>query len=138
MEDILQIKQFTPVYDEKEDRLRLIFNINYPTRYDVWITRKFLIDILDNFSDYIKPQEIKESQNSNTEENQNAQNNIYPPTNDEIRLLETINANFNQNGVILTFKDSKTTLQAALTYEELKSLLETITARVKHHWGLYF
>ncbi len=138
MEDILQIKQFTPVYDEKEDRLRLIFNINYPTRYDVWITRKFLIDILDNFSDYIKPQEIKESQNGNTEENQNAQNNIYPPTNDEIHLLETINANFNQNGVILTFKDSKTTLQAALTYEELKSLLETITARVKHHWGLYF
>jgi hypothetical protein len=44
MSNILVANQFTAVYDEKEDRLRLIININYPTRYDFWITRKFLID----------------------------------------------------------------------------------------------
>jgi hypothetical protein len=53
MSNILVANQFTAVYDEKEDRLRLIININYPTRYDFWITRKFLIDIMDNLQTYL-------------------------------------------------------------------------------------
>ena len=138
MSNTLIAKQFTPIYDEKEDRLRLIININYPTRYDIWITRKFLIDIIDNLQNYLNNFEEKKELKENKSENNSSQLPIYEATNTP-SLLETLNIKKENNLFILTLQDeNKTTIESILTLTELKNLLKTLVSPVQMKWGIVF
>jgi len=138
MSNTLIAKQFTPIYDEKEDRLRLIININYPTRYDIWITRKFLIDIIDNLQNYLNNFEEKKELKENKNENNSSQLSIYEATNTP-SLLETLNIKKENNLFILTLQDeNKTTIESILTLTELKNLLKTLVSPVQMKWGIVF
>jgi len=131
-------KQFTPIYDEKEDRLRLIININYPTRYDIWITRRFLIDIIDNLQNYLNNFEEEKKLKENKNENNSSQLPIYEATNTP-SLLETLNIKKENNLFILTLQDeNKTTIESILTLTELKNLLKTLVSPVQMKWGIVF
>ena len=138
MSNTLIAKQFTPIYDEKEDRLRLIVNINYPTRYDIWITRKFLIDIIDNLQNYLNNFEEEKELKENKSENNSSQLPIYEATNTP-SLLETLNIKKENNLFILTLQDeNKTTIESVLTLTELKNLLKTLVNPVQMKWGIVF
>jgi len=138
MSNILIAKQFTPIYDEKEDRLRLIININYPTRYDIWITRKFLIDIIDKLQNYLDNFEEEKELKENKSENNSSQLPIYEATNTP-SLLETLNLKKENNLFILTLQDeNKTTIESILTLTELKNLLKTLVNPVQMKWGIVF
>jgi len=138
MSNTLIAKQFTPIYDEKEDRLRLIVNINYPTRYDIWITRKFLIDIIDNLQNYLNNFEEEKELKENKSENNSSQLPIYEATNTP-SLLETLNIKKENNLFILTLQDeNKTTIESILTLTELKNLLKTLVNPVQMKWGIVF
>ena len=138
MSNTLIAKQFTPIYDEKEDRLRLIININYPTRYDIWITRKFLIDIIDNLQNYLNNFEEEKELKENKSENNSSQLPIYEATNTP-SLLETLNIKKENNLFILTLQDeNKTTIESILTLTELKNLLKTLVNPVQMKWGIVF
>jgi len=138
MSNTLIAKQFTPIYDEKEDRLRLIININYPTRYDIWITRKFLIDIIDNLQNYLNNFEEEKEFKENKSENNSSQLPIYEATNTP-SLLETLNIKKENNLFILTLQDeNKTTIESILTLTELKNLLKTLVNPVQMKWGIVF
>jgi hypothetical protein len=138
MSNILVANQFTAVYDEKEDRVRLIININYPTRYDFWITRKFLIDIMDNLQTYLtnfKEEPIEENLENQPENNTEVS--IFEPTN-EPSLLETLNITKQDNFFILTLEDNKNIIQATFKLNELKNLLKMLLQPVRIRWGLGF
>jgi hypothetical protein len=137
MSDILIAKQFTAIYDEREDRLRLIININYPNRYDFWITRKFLIDIMDNLQNYIMKfkDDYKNSQNETSNNSKDLP--IYEPTNNPT-LLDQLNITKKDNFFILTLQNQEKTVQATLTFEDLNNLLKTIIQPVRIRWGLGF
>jgi hypothetical protein len=138
MSNILVANQFTAVYDEKEDRVRLIININYPTRYDFWITRKFLIDIMDNLQTYLtnfKEEPIEENLENQPENNTEVS--IFEPTN-EPSLLETLNITKQDNFFILTLEDNKNIIQSTFKLNELKNLLKILLQPVRIRWGLGF
>ncbi|BAF70506.1 conserved hypothetical protein [Nitratiruptor sp. SB155-2] len=128
-------KQFTPVYDEREDRLRLIVNLNYPTRYDLWITRAFLIKLLDELSKFALP-DIEEEQPSTNQSDLNEPA-IYPNTNTPY-LVESVNITPTGDGFAITIEDGSTQIVTTLSAQELKKLISLILRTVRFAWGLYF
>jgi len=139
MSNTIIAKQFSAIYDEKEDRLRLIVNINYPDRYDIWITRKFLIDIIDNLQTYLlKLKENTSSTKNNKENNSSNQNLPIYKSNNVPNILQELNITKKENNFILTLKDENKTIQAVLSIEELKKILEIMLSPVKIRWGLGF
>ncbi len=139
MSDVIIAKKFSAVYNEYEDRLRLIINVTCPTRYDFWITRKFLIEIVDNLQNYLinfKEKIKKDSQNTQSS-NKNEEIKLYPPQNTP-SLLESVNIQRQNDLFILTLKDKKTTIEATLKLNELKDLLEMLIRPVKMRWGIGF
>ncbi|WP_456471439.1 hypothetical protein [Caminibacter sp.] len=137
MQETIIGQQFTPVYDPKEDRIRLIININYPTRHDIWITRRFLINLLDNVShlitDNIKTQQTTSPQNQNT-----IPQKIYK-FRKKPKLIEELNISYNKdtNTYNLLIKDAKTSIESALTPEDLNNLIKHLIKPVKYEWGLH-
>jgi len=136
MSKVITAKQFSSIYDEKEDRIRLIINLNYPDRYDLWITRKFLIDIMDNVQTYLMNFKAEEKQTNNNNYHQQELP-IYESTNTPL-ILETFNITKRENNFILILKDSNITIQAILTLNELKNFLKLILNPVKIKWGIWF
>jgi phosphopantetheine adenylyltransferase len=133
--EILIAKQFTPVYDEREDRVRLIFNINYPTRYDMWITRNFLIKLIYSLSDYIIEEEQTAQQNQQSQE----KNTIYLPVNKNVELLESFQITPINNSIYLVrFSDNNTTIEAYLSKNDLSKLLKALINATKNTWGISF
>ena len=131
--EILIAKQFTPVYDEREDRVRLIFNINYPTRYDMWITRNFLIKLIYSLSDYIIEEEQTAQQNQQSQE----KNTIYLPVNKNVELLESFQITPINNSIYLVrFSDNNTTIEAYLSKNDLSKLLKALINATKNTWGI--
>lgn len=136
MTNILIAQQFTPIYDEREDRLRLIFNINYPTRYDMWITRNFLSKIIYSLNEYIIE---NQPQNKNTPSQKDSKETIYLPTNKEVKLLESFQITpVNENTYLSRFSDSETTVEAHLTKENLSTLLKSFVKATKNFWGIAY
>jgi hypothetical protein len=134
--EILIARQFTPVYDEKEDRVRLIFNINYPTRYDMWITRNFLIKLIYSLSDYIIDDELQTTQQQNQ---QTQEDTIYLPTNKNIELLESFQITpINDSIYLVRFSDNNTTIEAHLSKNDLSKLLKALVNATKNTWGISF
>jgi len=135
MNNILIAKQFTPIYDEREDRIRLIFNINYPTRYDMWITRNFLIKLIYSLDEYII--EEKETSNINSTNTSNStENKIYLPTNSQIKLLESFQITPINNNYLIRFSDTEQTIETTLTKEELSKLLKALVKIIQNVWGI--
>ncbi|BCD60705.1 hypothetical protein NitYY0814_C1492 [Nitratiruptor sp. YY08-14] len=128
-------KQFTSVYDEREDRLRLIVNLNYPTRYDLWITRAFLIKLLDELSKFSLP-EIEEEPPS-TNQSDAKEPAIYPSINTP-HLVESVNITTTKDGFTITIEDGSTQIVTTLSAQELKKLISLILRTVRFAWGLYF
>ena len=130
-------KQFTPIYDPKEDRIRLIINLNYPDRYDIWITRKFLIDILDNLQNFFFQHNI--------EFNYNTPNNVSTDTKESLpiyenknepQILENFSLTKDDDRFVLVLKDSTTTIQSILGQEEIKQFILYTINSVNIQWGI--
>ena len=136
--NILIAQQFTPIYDEREDRIRLIFNINFPTRYDMWITRNFLIKLIYSLNEKLmQTLEKKSISNKTSSDKTNAQ--IYPPTNKEINLLVKLQITpLNNDNYLITFSDNNITIESQLTQEELSQLLKTLINITKNNWGITY
>lgn len=139
---MIKVKQLTPIYDEKEDRLRLIVNINFPNRYDLFITRRFLINILDNLQNFLIKNNIKSKEDSFNSSKNNDQNlnTIYPSINKKPILLESINITcLNENNFLINLLDEKDNkFEIMMSYEELNNLIELILKIVKFEWGINF
>ena len=138
--ELIVARQFTPVYDEFEDRIRLIVNINYPNRYDFWITRAFLIKILDRIRDFIDIDGISEdkSQNSSTDSSTDSllKQPIYPFER-EIQLLSTIQFSKKEEGIEIVLSDHTVSVKCILQKNELKLLIEAIVRQIQYRWGLF-
>lgn len=139
---MIRVKQITPLYDPKEDRLRLIINLNYPDRYDLWITRKFLINILDNIQNFLEGKKLFPNKNlkNNSSENNNETLIIYPPLNKLPILLESINiSHLENNNFLINLEDAnKNKFNFQLSLEELKDLINLIIKNTQFEWGINF
>ena len=144
VKDELIAQEFTPVYDAKEDRIRLIVNIHYPTRYDFYLTRKLLIKLLERFSDLLKENlsttTIQRAAISPQTDIAQSEKKVYPPTNKQIFLIEKINIQFDKKNkkYTITISDNNKSVISSLTANELKNLLKLLSDKVKFEWGLNF
>jgi len=127
--------QFTPIYDEREDRLRLIFNINYPTRYDMWVTRNFLVKLIDNLFGF--DLNITETEQTTTETTNNTQKEIYP-FEKTILLLENMNIKPTPQGYLITFQDNRQIVESELNAKDFDNLIKHILSPVKYKWGIMY
>jgi hypothetical protein len=54
MTNIIQANTFTPLYDEVEDRIRLVLNYqDISNRIDLMITRSFIINLISSVDDFV-------------------------------------------------------------------------------------
>ena len=140
MRETLIAKQFTPIYDEKEDRIRLIINLNYPTRYDVWITRRFLVMIVDELSELFDKEVEKQEPFISSEKNKIEDGQKVYTFEKEPNLLENLHIRFDKKKSIyyLKLSDKSVDIETNLTPEELKKLVKYLIEQVKYKWGINF
>jgi len=127
-------KQFTPLYDEREDRMRLAININFPERYDIWITRAFLIKILDNVDSFWEKECLKEVTDQTF---QACAEVVHQPVN-EAKLLEAFTIHKQKNSYLLILSDGKARITAFLEPGQLSRLFTLLKSKVRYIWGLGF
>ncbi|NPA55149.1 MAG: hypothetical protein GXO40_02160 [Epsilonproteobacteria bacterium] len=128
--------QFTPIYEPREDRIRLIINLNHPTRYDMFITRKFLLDLISHIKKLITPIPLPQSESTTQSDTPQP---IYSFEHDA-KLLETINISFDKDkgAFNITLSDGIADIQTVLQPHELNNLIMYMVKCIKPHWGSEF
>ena len=137
--EIVQAKEFTPLYDEREDRLRLIVNLHYPTRYDVWVTRRFLLKIVDELVDFLDTTSHSTSNHSTKENQLSSQQPIYP-FDKEPKIVERLDISHDKNSGLFNLQlyDGNIAIVSSMKAEELKQLIQFMLNQVRFQWGLNF
>jgi len=148
---ILIAKTFTPIYDELEDRIRLIVNYqDMPNRVDFMITRNFVIKLIPSIDDYIfkyyddiaiTEQTVSSSANTNTKSNNISKTDktdlSFLHTGD--KLLTSINLSYHPNSKKTTIKfyskdvEAKATLDSYNFQQIIKIIKKTIP---NFKWGI--
>jgi hypothetical protein len=130
--EVLVAKQFTPIYDPIEDRLRLAININYPTRYDIFITRRFFKELLNSTKGLLS--QASSSSSSGSSEEQKIYSFRKKP-----QLIENLNISYDKekNVYNLSLRDKRVEITSSLTPQELANLLAFMLKQVQIEWDLY-
>lgn len=151
MKNIIVANTFTPMYDEVEDRLRVVINYqDINNRVDFMITRNFILNLAPSvdefiFNYYSSNPIIKESFDINS--NKKNDNNItsqtdranleFLRTNEE--LLVEVNLTYmpSTKKTLITFSSKNITTQAlleGLLLEQIFNLIKSAIPRFK--WGI--
>lgn len=133
---LLEAKQFTPIYDPREDRIRLIININTPTRYDMWLTRAMLIKILDRVEEFVAADDVYTVPETDGEEG-SVEAKVFAPINDTPLLLEQFSLTKQSDGTfLLRISDGQKEFGALLQSHQLQQLLHLLKSQVRFVWGI--
>jgi len=142
--DSIKVKTFTPIYDEIEDRIRLIINIDQLNRVDLMITRAFIIKIiplLEEFYEkhYKKFAEDKVKIENSSKKNDNTSNMTIVKI--ETELLMSINLTFNKKSKFTQIEliGQKRKVTAILNEDLMYSFIKLLKGAIpKFSWGLGF
>lgn len=142
---VIQALTFTPMYSQREDRIRLVINYaDYTNRIDLWLTRAFLLkliplieDCLDQFDTAPANAEVQQK----TE--QKAQSQTDAPTlsmtEKEGFLVHTVDITYHKEAqqFSLVFKTANHQVVSTLTAPLLRTILKSIFASIpKIDWGI--
>ena len=145
-------KTFTPVYDEIEDRIRLVINYqDIQNRIDFMITRSFIINLIpsvDDFtlkhyaSDYTDIDNMKVSINTNNNENKavnrtDGVNLELLRTEEELLLEINLSYDASTKNTLLTFTSKNKKANCALDSKTIKQVFDTIKSAIPNFkWGI--
>ena len=139
---------FTPIYDEIEDRLRLVINYqDMPNRVDFMITRNFIINLLPSADEFIikyygeddnTPQEVLSSSKLEKGLSKTDNVNLELFKTDEELLLE-VNFSFDKNSknTLLRLSSKNITSKSILEPKMLNQIFKAIKKSIPNFkWGL--
>ena len=144
---------FTPIYDELEDRIRLVINYqDMPNRVDFMITRSFIINLLPSADEFILKHYAKNEvdlndikistpkKESNNEKNlsQTDSVNLELFRTDEQLLIEVIfSYDVNTKITSLTFSSKQIRAKAVLNADMMGQVFDTIKIAIPSFaWGI--
>ena len=142
---IIEAKTFTPLYDEMEDRIRLIVNYKDPyNRIDLMITRAFIIKMVPFLEDYLE-RNIDNFLLQNEKIEKELKYKIitqkdYLDLIIKEELLKEINLSLLKDKFIIlsTFISENTEVKAYISANFLKELLISLKKVIpKYSWGIY-
>ncbi|MDD5371929.1 MAG: hypothetical protein PHO62_00720 [Sulfurimonas sp.] len=148
MKKNITAKTFTPIYDELEDRLRLVINYqDIYNRVDFMITRNFILNLIPTAEEFMARQYgIADFEttphietNDKTTSKTDSVNLELLRTNDDL-LLE-VNFSYDQNlkRTILTLSSKSTTAKADLDGFMLSQIFQVIKSAIPYiRWGISY
>ncbi len=139
----IQANTFTPLYDEVEDRIRLIVNYqDFQNRIDFMITRRFMVKLIHSMQDFysLYYDGIKKNQEQTIEKlvSKTQTEDISFYKKDEVLLLE-VKLSFDDPFTIVEFKGKTVTAVSKVNAFVLDALIKNLIKSIpKYDWGLYF
>ena len=141
--DIIEAKTFTPIYDEVEDRIRLIINLDNVGRIDLMITRALIIKLIPMLEEFyekhysdIEADEVTINSDSSKEESKSS-----TVAKIDGELLMTINLSYNRDNQLTSIEliSSKNRVVANFNQELFNSFIKLLKNSIpKFSWGLGF
>ena len=156
MKKTIAANTFTPIYDELEDRLRLVINYqDIQNRVDFMLTRNLVLNLIPAaeefiskyYADYIhvdgnsfvnNPDEIKTDKALSKTDGVNLE---LLRTNEELLLEVNFTYDANTNQTLVTFSSNNTTAKSLLddsmmdqTFNVIKSAIPYIKWGISHHF----
>ena len=139
----IEAKTFTPIYDEVEDRIRLIINLDDINRADLMITRSLIIKIIPMLEEFyekhysgIEADEVMINSDSSKAESESS-----TVVKIDGELLLTINLSYNRDNQLtyIELKSSKSSVVATFNQELFNSFIKLLKNSIpKFSWGLGF
>ena len=141
--DIIEAKTFTPIYDEVEDRIRLIINIDKKNRVDLMITRAFIIKLLPLFEEFYEKHynEFRLDSITIDSRNDNEENSNSIIVKIDYELLMSVNLSFNKDNkqTILELITKNKKIVGIFNEELFNSFIKLLKGAIpKFSWGLGF
>ena len=141
--DIIEAKTFTPIYDEVEDRIRLIINLDNVSRIDLMITRALIIKLIPMLEEFyekhysdIETDEVTINSDSSKEKSESS-----TVVKIDGELLITINLSYNRDNQLTSIEltSSKNRVVANFNQELFNSFVKLLKNSIpKFSWGLGF
>jgi len=139
----IQANTFTPLYDEIEDRIRLIINYkDLNNRVDLMLTRAFIVRLIPHLEDYLvqnfdlyidHQEEIETNYITQTEQ-------IHVDSVVREELLKQVDLTLikNTNNILIIFYTNNVEVKALLNKEMLKAFLDNLKKSIpKYNWGIF-
>ncbi|MDY0122989.1 hypothetical protein [Sulfurimonas sp.] len=141
-------KTFTPIYDELEDRLRLVINYqDIQNRVDFMITRSFIINLISTAQEFIekhygvsdfKTLPEQESKDKGTSKTDNVNLELLR-TSEELLLEVNFSFNINSKHTILTLSSKNMTAKADLDGFMLTQVFQVMKSAIPYiRWGISY
>lgn len=151
MKNIIPANTFTPLYDEIEDRLRLVINYqDINNRVDFMITRNFILNLISTAEEFRTKyynnektdEQIFNINNNETEKNESISktdgvNLELLKTKEE--LLQEVNFTFNvkTKQTIVTFNSKNITTQVSFDSSMMQQTFDVIKSAIPYiRWGI--
>jgi hypothetical protein len=149
---IILAQTYTPLYDEFEDRIRVVVNYqDAQNRIDFMITRNFIIDLVPSIDEFILQYYnnnlianddlmINKStkQNNNNIEKTDNSNLALLHTTDELLVKIDLTYQANTKQTLIVFTSKKTISKALLDSIMLQQLLKSIKGVIPYFkWGIF-
>ncbi len=141
--DIIEAKTFTPVYDEVEDRIRLIINLDDIDRADLMITRALIIKLIPMLEEFyekhysdIEADEVTINSDSSKEDSESS-----TVVKIDGELLMTINLSYNRDNQLTNIEliSSKNRVVANFNQELFNTFIKLLKNSIpKFSWGFGF
>jgi len=141
---IIKAKTFTPIYDEIEDRIRLVINYKDPyNRIDLMITRAFIIRLIPMLEEY-----LENNFNISLESNKDIKKDINFTTKTDTdyidfilkeELLKEVNISLleDKTNILMKFSSKSCEVNALINSNILKELVKNIKSAIpKFSWSL--
>jgi len=141
----IQVLTFTPIYDEVEDRIRLIVNYkDLNRRIDFMLTRAFIIKLIPmleeylqkNFSNHQKElyEQVQDSYQTKTETSH-----IDSVVKEELLFQVDLTMLEDKQNILFVLSSKYTVAKAILNKDLLSSLIYSLKKIIpKYNWGVYF
>ena len=146
-------KTFTPIYDQVEDRLRLVINYqDIQNRVDFMITRNFILNLIPSAEEFMDKHYMEDTVNTIVEPKTKAQSNegISKTDGVNLELLRTseellleVNFSFNPSTKQTTITFSSKNIQSLAvldssmmqqTFKVIKSAIPFLKWGISHHF----
>lgn len=148
--NIILANTFTPIYDELEDRVRLVINYqDMPNRVDFMITRSFMLNLVPTAEEFIeacyidetfvedKLNNILDNQDSNRTSKTDTTNLELMRTTEELLLEVNFSFDIKTQLTSVTFKSKNKSTRAILDHFTFFQTINIIKASIPYiKWGI--
>ena len=145
MNTTISAQTFTPFYSQSEDRIRLVINYaDYPNRFDLWLTRAFLLQLLPTLEECMDTHSVqgekRELQKITDQQVQKqTDSSTLSITEKEGYLVHSVDITYKHDTQYfeIVFKTDEANVVAILNEALLTSVLKSIFNAIPHiAWGI--